>query len=124
MDLSTKYLGFTLPHPLMPGASPLCDNLDGVKRLEDAGAPAIILRSLVEEQITREDSGTVHDLFVDDASDAEAVKYFPEPSEFAFDPAKYLDHVRRVKAAVGVPVIASLNGTGRAGWLSSAQQIQ
>ena len=124
MDLSTKYLGFTLPHPLMAGASPLADTLDGVKRLEDAGAPAIILRSLFEEQITRDESGTVHDLFVNEEADAAAVKQFPEPSEFTFDPARYLEHVTRVKATVGVPVIASLNGTARAGWLSTAQQVE
>ena len=124
MDLSTKYLGFTLPHPLMPGASPLADSLDGVKRLEDAGAPAIILRSLFEEQITREDCGMVHDLSVDEPSDAAGIAQFPEPGEFTFDPDHYLEHVRRVKAAVGVPVIASLNGTARASWLSSAKQIE
>jgi dihydroorotate dehydrogenase (fumarate) len=124
MDLSTKYLGFTLPHPLRPGASPLADTLDGVKRLEDAGAAAIILRSLFEEQITREESGTIHDLFVNEETDAAAVKQFPEPTEFVFDPNRYLEHVQRVKAAVAVPVIASLNGTDRASWLSYAQQIE
>jgi dihydroorotate dehydrogenase (fumarate) len=124
MDLSTKYLGFTLSHPLMPGASPLADTLDGVKRLEDAGAAAIILRSLFEEQITREESGTIHDLFVDEESDAAAVKQFPEPSEFVFNPDRYLEHLARVKTTVGVPVIASLNGTARASWLSTAQQME
>ena len=67
MDLSTNYLGLTLEHPLMPGASPLCDTLDGCKRLEDAGASALVLRSLFEEQITREELGLVHDLLVDEA---------------------------------------------------------
>ncbi len=124
MDLSTKYLGFTLAHPLMPGASPLTDTLDGCKRLEDVGAAALVLRSVFEEQITREELGTVHDLIVDDASDADALRNFPLPNEFAFAPDGYLEHVRRVKAAVGVPVIGSLNGTARAGWLSYAQQIE
>ncbi|HYN10865.1 MAG TPA: dihydroorotate dehydrogenase-like protein [Vicinamibacterales bacterium] len=124
MDLSTKYLGLTLPHPLMPGASPLCDSLDVCKRLEDAGAAAIVLRSLFEEQITREEFGIVHDLFVDEESDAAALRDFPESNEFAFSPDRYLDHLRRVKAAVGVPVIASLNGTERSGWLASAKQME
>jgi len=124
MDLSTKYLGLTLAHPLMPGASPLTDTLDGCKRLEDAGAAALVLRSVFEEQITREELGTVHELVVDDASDAEALKHFPRPNEFAFAPDRYLEHLRQVKAAVGVPVIGSLNGTTRAGWLAYAQQIE
>jgi dihydroorotate dehydrogenase (fumarate) len=124
MDLSTKYLGLTLAHPLMPGASPLCDTLDGCKRLEDAGASALVLRSLFEEQITREESGTIHDLIVGDEGDAETLQNFPLPNEFAFAPDRYLEHVRAVKAAVSLPVIASLNGTERAGWLSYAPQIE
>jgi dihydroorotate dehydrogenase (fumarate) len=124
MNLSTTYLGFTLEHPLMPGASPLCDTLDGCRRLEDAGASALILRSLFEEQITREELGTVNDLLVDDENDGESLQHFPHPSEFAFTPGRYLEHIRRVKAAVRIPVIASLNGTQRAGWLAYAQQIE
>jgi dihydroorotate dehydrogenase (fumarate) len=124
MDLSTKYLGLTLEHPLMPGASPLTDTLDGCRRLEDAGASALVLRSLFEEQITREELGTVHELTVEDSSDAESLVHFPRPEEFAFKPDAYLEHVRRVKAAVRVPVIGSLNGTERAGWLSYAPQIE
>jgi dihydroorotate dehydrogenase (fumarate) len=124
MDLTTKYLGLTLAHPLMPGASPLCDTLDSCKRLEDAGAAALVLRSLFEEQITREEMGAVHDLLVDEASDADAIHNFPEPSEFALTPDAYLEHLHRVKSAVGVPVIASLNGTARAGWLDSAALME
>ena len=124
MDLSTKYLGLTLKHPLMPGASPLCDSLDACKRLEDAGAAALVLRSLFEEQITREELGVVHDLLLDEAGDADAIHYFPEPAEFAFAPDRYLEHLTRVKGSVGIPVIASLNGTTRAGWLAAAQQME
>ncbi len=124
MDLSTRYLGFTLPHPLMPGASPLVDDLDTVKRLEDAGAAAIVMHSLFEEQITREDLGVVHDILVHEESTAEALSYFPRPQDFALGPDRYLEQVRRIKAAVGVPVIGSLNGTTAEGWLSYAGQIQ
>jgi dihydroorotate dehydrogenase (fumarate) len=124
LDLSTTYLGFTLPHPLMAGASPLADTLDSVRRLEDAGAAAIVLRSLFEEQITREQLGTVHDFIVADEQDARALSYFPRPDDFTFGPEEYLEHVRRIKAGVRVPVIGSLNGTTRAGWLSFARLIQ
>jgi dihydroorotate dehydrogenase (fumarate) len=124
MDLSTTYLGLRLPHPLMPGASPLADSLDTVKRLEDAGAAAIILRSLFEEQITRERDGLVYHMEVTAATSAEALSYFPAPTEFAFGPAAYCEQIRKIKSAVKVPVIASLNGTTDEGWLSYAKTIQ
>jgi dihydroorotate dehydrogenase (fumarate) len=113
MDLSTTYLGLKLENPLMPGASPLTDSLDGCKRLEDAGASALVLRSLFEEQITRAELGTVHELLVDDGADGEAVRQFPQPEDFIFAPDRYLEHLRLVKAAVGIPVIGSVNGTAR-----------
>lgn len=124
IDLSTTYLGLTLQHPLMPGASPLSDSLDSVRRLEDAGASAIVMRSLFEEQITREQLGTVHQFLVPEEADAEGIGYFPDPDDFAFAPDGYLEHLRRTKEAVGIPVIGSLNGTTRAGWLDYARQIQ
>ena len=124
MDLSTTYLGFTLPHPLMPGASPLADDLDTVKRLEDAGAAAIVMRSLFEEQITREQLGTVHNILVHEESFAEALTYFPEPDEYALGTDRYLEQLRRIKAAVAVPVIGSLNGTTPEGWIDYAKQMQ
>lgn len=117
MDLSTTYLGLELPHPFMPGASPMADDLDTVKRLEDAGAAAIVLRSLFEEQITTE--GLATHIHLDTPKDqfAEAMSYFPEPEEFRFGPDEYLEQLREVKEAVSVPVIASLNGTTAGGWL-------
>jgi len=124
MDLSTTYLGFTLPHPLMPGASPLADDLDMVRRLEDAGAAAIVMRSLFEEQITREQLGSVHDIMVHENASAEALSYFPEPDEYALGPERYLEQLRRIKAAVNVPVIASLNGTTPQGWIDYAKLMQ
>ena len=111
MDLSTTYLGFPLSSPLMPGASPLVDDLDTVKLLEDAGASAIVMHSLFEEQITREQLGAVHNILVHENSFAEALSYFPPPDDFALGPEQYLDQVRRIKGAVSIPVIASLNGT-------------
>ncbi len=124
MDLSTTYLGLRLPHPLMPGASPLADSLDTVKRLEDAGAAAIVLRSLFEEQITRERDGLVYHMEVIAESSAEALSYFPKAADFVFGTHEYLEQIRRIKAAVKVPVIASLNGTTNEGWLSYAKTIQ
>jgi dihydroorotate dehydrogenase (fumarate) len=124
MDLRTTYLGLELPHPFMPGASPLVDELDTVKRLEDAGASAIVMHSLFEEQITREQIGTILDMEMHAESFAEALSYFPEPKEYRLGPEPYLDQVRKIKESVSVPVIASLNGVSPAGWLQYATQIQ
>ncbi len=124
MNLNTTYLGFNLPHPLIAGASPMVDDLDTVKRLEDAGVAAIVMHSLFEEQITREQEGTILDLELHNANSAEALSYFPAPSEFRLGPENYLDQVRRIKEAVSVPVIASLNGTRESGWLKYAKLLE
>ena len=124
MDLTTTYLGLRLPHPLMPGASPLADSLDSVKRLEDAGAAAIVMRSLFEEQITREQSGLIHHMEVTADSSAEALSYFPKPDDFVFGTDEYCRQITRIKQAVAIPVIASLNGITNEGWLSYASRLQ
>ena len=124
MNLSTRYLGLALPHPLIAGASPLSDDLDTVRRLEDAGASAIVLRSLFEEQITREQVSAFLHSEVHGESFAEALSYFPSPQTFVFGPEEYLEHLGRVKAAVKVPVIASLNGTTKDGWLDYPPLIE
>lgn len=121
MDLSTKYLGMVLPHPLIVGASPLSDDLDTIKRLEDAGAAAIVMRSLFEEQITREQLSEYLNLDCPGESFAEATSYFPSPNAFALGPAQYLEHLRRAKEAVRIPVIASLNGSTPGGWIEYAR---
>ena len=123
MNLATKYLGLSLTNPLVVGSSPLTDDLDTVKQLEDAGAAALTLRSLYEEEITGEQmSGLLYGDAHDDSS-AEAGSYFPEP-ELAPGPDEYLEHLRQVKAAVRIPVIASLNGITPSGWTSCARQIE
>lgn len=124
MDLSTTYLGLTLPHPIMPGASPLVDHLDLVKRLEDAGAAAITMHSLYEEQITREQHGMVYQMELLDHGHAEALSYFPRAEEYRLGPHQYLEQIRLIKQAVRLPVIASLNGTTAQGWLDYAKLIQ
>jgi len=124
MDLSTTYLGLKLPHPFMPGASPMVDDMDVVRRLEDAGAAAIVMHSLFEEQITREQLGTVQAMEIHAGAFAEALSYFPEPEDYRLGPEQYLDQIRKIKSAVKVPVIASLNGVTLGGWLEYAQKIE
>jgi dihydroorotate dehydrogenase (fumarate) len=124
MNLSTTYLGLKLAHPLMAGASPMVDDMGMVKRLEDAGASAIVMHSLFEEQITREEQGTIMDMQLSSNSSAEALSYFPQPDEFRLGPEKYLEQIHRIKAAVAVPVIASLNGTTPAGWLHHGKLME
>jgi dihydroorotate dehydrogenase (fumarate) len=124
MDLRTTYLGLPLAHPLMPGASPLVDDLDTVKRLEDAGASAIVMHSLFEEQISHEREGIRHAMDVHAESFAEATSYFPAPEEFHLGPDRYLEQIRKIRATVSVPVIASLNGVSDSGWVSYAKLMQ
>jgi dihydroorotate dehydrogenase (fumarate) len=121
MDLSTTYLGLPLAHPLMPGSSPLADDLDTVRRLEDAGAAAIVMRSLFEEQITGDEIATYYAHEAPSESYAEALSYLPEPGMFALGTHEYLEQLQRVKAAVSVPVIASLNGTTPDSWIEYAR---
>jgi len=123
MDLSTTYLGLHLPHPLMPGSSPLADDLDMVRRLEDAGAAAIVMRSLFEEQIVGDEMATYHAHEAPSESYAEALSYLPEPSIFALGTHEYLEQLQRIKSAVAVPVIASLNGTTPDNWIEYARLI-
>ena len=124
MDLSTSYLGLQLAHPLMPGASPLVDDLDTVRRLEDAGAAAIVMHSLFEEQITHEQMGAQRYLYELEDTHAEARSYFPDSRIFALGPDEYMEQIQRIRRAVGVPVIASLNGVSLGGWLDYARGIE
>lgn len=120
MDLSTTYLGLPLSNPIVPGASPLADDLDTVRALEDAGAPAIVLRSLFEEQVELESMDEHLHLDGHAESFAEAGSLFPSADAFVLRADHYLEHLQRVKAAVRIPVIASLNGTTPGGWLHYA----
>jgi dihydroorotate dehydrogenase (fumarate) len=108
----------------MPGASPLCDDLDTVRRLEDAGAAALVMHSLFEEQIEQEQRATRHALEAHLDSHAEALSYFPASHAFPLGPEAYLEQIRRIKQAVAIPVIASLNGTTASGWLEYARLIE
>jgi dihydroorotate dehydrogenase (fumarate) len=124
MDLSTTYMGFDLPHPLIVGASPMVDSLDTVRRLEDAGAAMIVMRSLFEEQIVREELATVRAIEGAEQSFPEAVTMFARPPDFKLGPDDYLEQLRRVKEAVSVPVLASLNGTSPGGWVAHAGLLE
>jgi dihydroorotate dehydrogenase (fumarate) len=124
MDLSTTYLGLKLAHPLITGASPLVDHLDVVRRLEDAGAAAFTMHSLFEEQLKAEAAATWYHLDEHAHTHAEALSYFPQTADFALGPDQYLEQLRRLKAAVGVPVIASLNGVTAEGYTSYARLIE
>jgi dihydroorotate dehydrogenase (fumarate) len=108
----------------VPGASPFSDSMDAVRRLEDAGAPMIVMHSLFEEQITREEIAVNRSIDTPKNSYAEALSYFPEPEEFELGPDQYLEQIRRIKLAVAVPVIASLNGVTSGGWIRFAKLIQ
>ena len=124
VDLSTKYLGLTLTNPLVVAACSLTDDLENLKRMEEAGASAIVLHSLFEEQIEFEQVET-HKVYERGAeSFPEALTYFPELDDYRVGPESYIEHVEKAKKAVSVPVIASLNGTSTGGWLRYAKLIQ
>jgi dihydroorotate dehydrogenase (fumarate) len=124
MNLKTNYLGMTLRTPLVSSASPLSENLDNIKRVEDAGAAAVVMHSLFEEHITFERHEFHHHLTHGTESYAEALTYFPEMHELAVGSESYLDEIVAAKAAVSIPIIASLNGSTAGGWTDYAQRIQ
>jgi dihydroorotate dehydrogenase (fumarate) len=124
MDLTGSYLGLSLAHPFIAGASPLSASLDMVKRLEDGGAAAVVLPSLFEEQVTMAESGRIHQMDPADGEFGEAVASFPVEQPYANDPDEYLEYLRRVRAAVKVPVIASLNGMTGESWLKIASSLE
>ncbi len=124
VDLSTKYLGFSLANPIVVAACTLSQKVDNVRRLEAAGASAVVLYSLFEEQITHEqvELARVHEFGTD--SFAEALTYFPEADDYQVGPESYLRHIEQVKQAVRIPIIASLNGVSRGGWIRYARLMQ
>ncbi|MGF1498307.1 MAG: dihydroorotate dehydrogenase-like protein [Elainellaceae cyanobacterium] len=125
VDLNTTYLGLSLRSPLIVGAAaPLTEDLDNLKRVEDAGASAVVLHSLFEEQLRHDRLEFHHHMEHGTDSFAEALSYFPEPDIFHVGPETYLNHIRRAKESLSIPVIASLNGSTPGGWTVYAKQIQ
>ncbi|MBB5352854.1 dihydroorotate dehydrogenase (fumarate) [Haloferula luteola] len=123
MNLETTYLGLTLPHPILPGAGPLTGDLRKVRQLEDVGAPCLIMNSLFEEQIVKEQRAAF--AAIDEAEDsfAEALSFLPEPEDYCLGPDEYLSRIAHIKAAVDIPVIASVNGISPDGWREYPQLI-
>lgn len=124
VDLSTTYMGLALKNPVVPSASPLSADLDNIKRMEDAGAAAIVLHSLFEEQIEFEAKALNHFLERGTESFAEALSYFPEVHEYRREPEDYVEHIRQAKESVDIPIIASLNGISTGGWTSYAKRFE
>lgn len=123
-DLTTTYLGLSLKNPLVASASPMSKKLDLVKRLEESGAAAVVMYSLFEEQITHESNELDHYLNRGTETYAEALSYFPELDDYNLEPDTYLEHVHRVKKAVNIPIIGSLNGVSPGGWITYAKGIE
>ncbi|PID61571.1 MAG: dihydroorotate dehydrogenase [Ignavibacteriae bacterium] len=124
MDLTTKYMGLKLKNPIVPSASPLSQSVDSVKALEDAGAAAVIVYSLFEEQITHESGELDHFLSYGTESFAEATSYYPEQDDYNMGPYEYLDHIANLKKDTDIPIIGSLNGVSSGGWVKYAKNIE
>jgi dihydroorotate dehydrogenase (fumarate) len=123
-DLTTTYLGLNLKNPLVASASPLSKKVEGVKRLEEAGISAVVMYSLFEEQIVHESHALDHYLTRGSESFAEALTYFPDLERYNVGPESYLELIYRIKKAVSIPVIGSLNGISTGGWINYAKRIE
>ncbi len=124
MNLTTQYLGLTLKNPLVVGASPFCDDVTMAQRLEEAGAAAVTMHSLFEEQIDAEQLALTRHVDATAESHAEATSYFPAHSEYQLSPDQYLLQILRLKKALSIPVIASLNGSRPGGWIDYARRME
>jgi dihydroorotate dehydrogenase (fumarate) len=124
MDLKTTYLGLKLKNPLVPSASPISRSFDGMKRLEDAGAAAIVMYSLFEEQIEHEAAELEHYLAYGSRAHAEALDYFPRPEEYNMGPEQYVELLHKAKEALSIPIIGSLNGISAGGWMDYAKKLE
>jgi len=124
MDLTTTYLGLSLRTPLVASASPLSQEIENIRRMEDAGASAVVLYSLFEEQLALEQHELHYHTVSNTESFAEALTYFPESEDYQTGPEQYLEHIRKAKETVDIPIIASLNGATTGGWTNFAKQIQ
>jgi len=124
IDLSAQYLGLKLKNPLIASASPLSERVETVKQMEQAGIGAVVMYSLFEEQIIHESLELDHYLNYGTESFAEALTYLPDTGRYSLGPEKYVDHVKRLKDAVTIPVIGSLNGVSSGGWVQYAKRIE
>src|SRR5260370_40453686 len=122
-DLTTTYIGLQLKNPLVASATPLSKKMDTVRRIEDAGAAALVMYSLFEEQITHESHELDHYLERGTHSFAESLSYFPDLNYYNLGPEPYLEHLHKIKRAVSIPVIGSLNCISSGGWVEYAHRI-
>ena len=124
IDFSTKYLGLKLKGPIVVSSTPLSESIENVRRMEDAGAAAIVLTSLFEEQLALESRALDEDLSRGTESFAESLGYLPDMDDYRMTQDVYLEHLRRAKAAVRIPIIASLNGATKGGWIRYAKDME
>jgi dihydroorotate dehydrogenase (fumarate) len=124
IDFSTRYLGLKLNGPIVVSSTPLSESLDNIRRMEDAGASAIVLTSLFEEQLALESRALDDDLSRGTESFAESLDFLPEQDDYRMTHEVYLEHLRRAKAAVKIPILASLNGTTVGGWVRFAKEME
>jgi dihydroorotate dehydrogenase (fumarate) len=124
VDLTTSYLGLTLKNPVVASASPISKKLEGFQRLEEAGAGAVVMYSLFEEQITHESLALDHFLNRGTDTFAESLTYFPDLENYNIGPEAYLELIHKAKQAVSIPVIGSLNGVSSGGWVDYAKKIE
>lgn len=124
VDLSTTYMGLKLKNPVVPSASPLSQNLDTIKKMEDAGAAAVVLHSLFEEQLANEAAELEHYLEYGTYRFAESLTYFPDLGDYKLQGEEYLEHIRKAKEAVDIPIVGSLNGVSLGGWTEYARKIE
>lgn len=124
IDITTHYLGMTLKNPIVPSASPLSQDIDNIRKMEDAGASAVVMYSLFEEQITHEMLEFYHHTSYHTESYPEALSYFPEHSDYTMGPDEYLEHLHKAKQSVNIPIIGSLNGCTAGGWTKYAKLIE
>jgi len=123
-DLSTTYLGLKLKNPLVASASPLSENVDTVKKLEEAGIAAVVMYSLFEEQIIHESLELDHFLFYGSESSAEIDSFYPQTGKYTLKADAYIEKLKKIKQSVNIPVIGSLNGVSTGGWIKYAQKIE
>lgn len=124
MDLTTTYLGLPLKNPIVPSASPLAEKIENIVQMAEAGAAAVVMHSLFEEQITQQSQMLDHYLSYGAESFAEALDYFPDMMSYNIGPDEYLEHIRKAKMAVDIPIIGSLNGVSTGGWIDYARRIE
>ncbi|MBF2062878.1 MAG: dihydroorotate dehydrogenase-like protein [Calothrix sp. C42_A2020_038] len=124
MNLTTKYMGLTLKSPIVPSASPLSEDIDNIKRIEDAGAGAVVMHSLFEEQLNVYAQQISSQIILDDETNSLKITDSSDTMQFRVNPSEYLEHIHKAKEMVDIPIIASLNGASLGGWISYAQLIE